>query len=71
MSEAARRVPEAFRREHPEVPWRAMIGMRDKLIHDYFGVSLEVVWTTVHQDLPQVIELLEPIVRGSSPPIGS
>lgn len=51
IGEASRRVPLSFRGDHPETPWAAMSGMRDKLIHDYFGVSLDVVWRTVHDDL--------------------
>lgn len=52
VGEAARQVPREVRRRHPEIPWQEAIGMRDKLVHDYFGVDLEVVWKTVHQDLP-------------------
>jgi uncharacterized protein with HEPN domain len=55
VGEAARRVPDDFRAKHVGVPWRSMTGMRDKLIHDYFGVSLDVVWKTVHEDLPALI----------------
>lgn len=51
IGEASRRIPRSFRGDHPEIPWAAMSGMRDKLIHDYFGVSLDVVWRTVHDDL--------------------
>ena len=55
VGEAARRVPVDFRNQNPGIPWRSMTGMRDKLIHDYFGVSIDVVWKTVHEDLPALI----------------
>jgi uncharacterized protein with HEPN domain len=52
VGEAAKRVSEDLRKEYPQVPWRGMMGMRDKVIHGYYGVHAEVVWRTVHEDLP-------------------
>jgi len=52
LGEAAKHVSEETRSIHPEIPWKLMAGMRDKLIHDYFEVDLALVWETATDDLP-------------------
>jgi uncharacterized protein with HEPN domain len=52
IGEPARKVPEDFGAAHPAVEWRAMAGMRDRLIHDYFGVDVELVWDVVQTRIP-------------------
>ncbi len=54
IGEAAKRVDDSYRTAHPEVPWRALAGLRDVLIHQYEGVDLERVWAVVERDLPRV-----------------
>ena len=56
--EATKHLPASIRRKHPEIPWSDMAGMRDKLIHFYFGVDLEIVWQTVKVRIPE----LEPLI---------
>jgi hypothetical protein len=59
IGEATKHIPERIRRDYPKVPWKDMAGMRDKLIHGYFGVQLDVVWKTVKERLPAVRPLVE------------
>lgn len=62
IGEAARRLPKSLRDRHPEVPWADIIAMRNKVVHEYFGVDLEVVWRTVQDDLPALREAVARIV---------
>ena len=59
LGEAAGQISNKFQDEHPSIHWRTMIGMRNKLIHHYFGVDLDEVWKTVRDDLPELELLFE------------
>jgi len=60
IGEASKKLSSDFKDSHKELPWQDITGMRDKLIHEYFGVDLMVVWETVKQDLPNLKQKLEP-----------
>ncbi len=62
VGEAARRVSEETRRQLPDLPWTAMVAMRNFMIHEYDAVDLRVVWDTVRNDLPPLIVALEKLV---------
>jgi len=62
IGEAARHVSRAFTAAHPEIPWENIVGMRHKVVHDYLGVDDDVVWEVVTEDLPKLVETLEPLV---------
>ena len=59
IGEAAKRVPDAYRIEHPDVPWSDLAAFRDVLIHQYEGVSLELIWSTIADHLPALKTALE------------
>ena len=64
IGEAASRITDATRQAHPEIPWTAIVGMRNRLIHGYFDIDLERVWGTVTKNLPRLVESLDPLIRG-------
>ena len=61
IGEAATGVSPDFRLKHPDLPWKKIMGMRNRLIHGYFDVNLDVVWQTVTEDLPGLVTQLEKI----------
>lgn len=63
MGEATRRLSRAFRNQYLHIPWEGITGMRDKLIHDYFGVDIETVWLTATEDLPLLKGEVEAILQ--------
>lgn len=63
IGEAAASIPDEVQARYPDLPWPEMRAMRNILAHEYFGVSLPIVWQTVVHDLPQLVEELEKILR--------
>ena len=63
IGEAAKKVPPDFRAEHPNINWRAMAGMRDRLIHGYFGVDYEIVLDVVQNRIPELRDQISAIVE--------
>jgi len=67
IGEAAKNIPNALKDEHPEVPWKFMAGIRDKVVHGYFVVDLPIIWSTAKRDVPSlkepIVEMLEEIEK--------
>ena len=59
IAESTQRLSDGIRATEPEVPWRAIAGFRNVLVHDYFEIDLEVVWSVVDQDLPTLVAAVD------------
>ncbi len=62
IGEAAWKLSPEYRDSHPDIPWQEIIGMRHRLVHEYFHIDLERVWDVIQNDIPGLISLLEPLV---------
>jgi uncharacterized protein with HEPN domain len=65
VGEAAKRLSAQVRQQNPDVPWQDIAGMRDKLVHDYFGVDLAAVWLAATQDVPELLGQVRKILAGA------
>lgn len=67
IGEAVKQVPQETRQQYPAIPWREMAGMRDKLLHHYFGISHTVVWQTITEDVPLLIPQFHQLLKNFTP----
>ena len=65
VGEAAVRLTQEFKNEHPEIAWAEIGGMRNRLVHDYYDINLDTVWNVVVEDIPPLIEWLEAVLASS------
>ena len=63
IGEAAKNISEELKDRYPQIPWKDLAAVRDKLIHHYFGVNFEIVWNIVKEELPEIILPLEEILK--------
>ena len=65
IGEAVRALSSHFRDHHPQVPWSNIIGMRNALVHEYFDIDTDIVWTVIERDLPVLKQEIEKIIQES------
>lgn len=64
LGEAVKKIPDSTRDEYSEMPWQEIAGMRNKLIHEYFGIDTETIWDTIKDDLPALKKTVARILTG-------
>jgi uncharacterized protein with HEPN domain len=65
LGEAVRKIPKNVKERYPDIPWKEIAGIRDKLIHEYFGVDTQTIWDTIQEDLSPLKETITNIINGS------
>lgn|SRR5690554_6791335 len=66
VGEATKRIPQEARDGNPAIPWKAMAGMRDRLIHSYDNINVEIVWNTARDTAPKVLSRITDLIRSSN-----
>lgn len=63
IGECAAQIPEELKKEHPHIPWDLMRAMRNRLVHAYFGVDEQLMWDTIHNELPPLVPALKKLLE--------
>lgn len=66
LGEATKKLSPSLRERYSDLPWKSMAGVRDKLIHDYFGVNIDIVWQIVQDQLPTLVEQIAAALQDAS-----
>ena len=63
IGESVKKIPEDVKEKYPDIPWKDIAGMRDKVIHDYFGVDVNIVWETIKKDVPELEQKIKVMLK--------
>jgi uncharacterized protein with HEPN domain len=63
MGEAAKKIPKSLKDKHSRIPWKKMAGIRDKLIHEYFGIDIEILWKVAREELSPLKSLIQDVLK--------
>jgi uncharacterized protein with HEPN domain len=66
IGQAVGKLPDAFKSAHPDIPWRDIISMRNRIVHEYWEIDSEVVWDTVQNDLPEIVSKFAPLLDAAT-----
>jgi uncharacterized protein with HEPN domain len=66
IGEATKKLPRSLRSKYPSIPWKKMTGMRNKMIHEYFGIDLEILWKTIKEDIPSLKPLIKAVLESQA-----
>jgi len=66
IGESVKKLPDSLTSQYPDIPWRAIAGMRDRLIHHYWDTDKEIVWKTIHESIPEIERVIVKIIRNTN-----
>lgn len=63
IGEASKHIPRDIRKKYPQIKWKSVVGIRNKIIHEYFGIDYEVVWKTIKEKIPELYIIIQKIIK--------